>query len=727
MTHEQASRAADFISGIGINTHMQYTDGDYRNYADVIADLDYLGIDLVRDSVPNPNTAGHGGVNFAYLAAAGIRFDFNIKGADSDFDAVMGRLTAFIEAHPGSVVAVEGANEVDNYPVSYNGLTGQAAAVALQEDFYDWAKSEPLLNGVAVYDTTGTTTDTPADVENVHVYPRYGSQPYDRLAATVAKLEAASPGQPIVITEAGYYTLPGQGWGGVDQHTQAIYTVNLLLDTALLGVQTTYLYQLLDAYADPNGTNIDKHFGLFDVDNNPKEAATALHNLTAILADRDAASGSFAAGSLDYTVTGWGADGHSLLLEKANGTFELALWNEVTIWDPVALKQVAVADTDLHVTLGTYYRLVQVYDPLAGTSPIRVFHDVNALDLKINDHALIVELVANGQNHDPTLAALADATLKQGAAFAWTLPKDAVADIDGDTLTYSLSLKGGGAVPDWLHFDAASLTFSGTALSSGSWDIVLNVADHYGGSTSQAFTLTATGGGDLQLAAPPPLAAAPPPLAELVATIEGSGRMIGSKLADIIAGADGRDQISGGNGDDIIYGRDGNDLLSGGSGADRLEGGAGNDELRGEDGADRLLGGDGNDTLLGGGGGFDVLTGGSGADTFVFRGLENQDRETVLGRTVVHHEQITDLTFSDGDRLQLSYFYDSEGRQILKAAGLGQNITTEAQLQKLVDYLAAQNHADVHADDTTGTLTLFLHDGKGDIHALELANYASMA
>ncbi len=103
----------------------------------------------------------------------------------------------------------------------------------------------------------------------------------------MAGQRAVMPGGGIVLTEAGYYSLPGGGsWGGVDLTTQAKpRLLNLLFDAAKLGVSRTYLYQLLDAYPDPSNTDMEKHFGLFDINNKPKPVAAAIHNLTTILAD----------------------------------------------------------------------------------------------------------------------------------------------------------------------------------------------------------------------------------------------------------------------------------------------------------------------------------------------------------------------------------------------------------------------------------------------------------
>ncbi len=104
--------------------------------------------------------------------------------------------------------------------------------------------------------------------------------------------------------------------------------------------------------------------------------------------------------------------------------------------------------------------------------------------------------------------------------------------------------------------------------------------------------------------------------------------LIGSTLADTLAGdaggnwlqgLAGNDRLEGRAGNDTLDGGVGNDTLDGGDGNDRLDGGAGNDTLTGGAGADTLLGGDGNDLLLWTLGG-DRLEGGAGSDTVSYAG-----------------------------------------------------------------------------------------------------------
>ncbi|MBP7704292.1 MAG: VCBS repeat-containing protein [Caulobacter sp.] len=102
-----------------------------------------------------------------------------------------------------------------------------------------------------------------------------------------------------------------------------------------------------------------------------------------------------------------------------------------------------------------------------------------------------------------------------------------------------------------------------------------------------------------------------------------------------------RNVITGNDGDNTLYGWDDVDTLSGGAGNDTLVGGAGADILDGGSGDDHIYGGAGNDKL----------TGGSGRDVFVF--TNESVNLSSLGETV-ERDQILDLTFADGDAIDIS-------------------------------------------------------------------------
>ncbi|HEX4893420.1 MAG TPA: putative Ig domain-containing protein, partial [Hyphomicrobiaceae bacterium] len=98
------------------------------------------------------------------------------------------------------------------------------------------------------------------------------------------------------------------------------------------------------------------------------------------------------------------------------------------------------------------------------------------------------------ENHAPMLAnPIADQTAADGAAFSFTVPADTFSDPDaGDSLTYTATLAGGGALPSWLVFDPATQAFSGSPASAdlGTFDVTVSVTDGGGLASSDTFAIT---------------------------------------------------------------------------------------------------------------------------------------------------------------------------------------------------------------------------------------------
>ncbi|MFY8094218.1 MAG: putative Ig domain-containing protein, partial [Niveispirillum sp.] len=58
---------------------------------------------------------------------------------------------------------------------------------------------------------------------------------------------------------------------------------------------------------------------------------------------------------------------------------------------------------------------------------------------------------------------IVDQTATEGRNFTLTFPANTFSDADpGQTLTYTATLLSGGALPNWLSFNAATRTFTGT-------------------------------------------------------------------------------------------------------------------------------------------------------------------------------------------------------------------------------------------------------------------------
>lgn len=157
------------------------------------------------------------------------------------------------------------------------------------------------------------------------------------------------------------------------ERTQATVLVNTYLAQFKRGWRHTFIYQLRD------GEGGSGNQGLFNSNSTPKLAATYIHNLTAILADTMPVA---SPGLLNYSIVNEPGTVHDLLIQKSSGIFELVIWDEnVRGSDKVA------------VNLGRTYSAVNVYDVTVGTSPTQTLTNVSFVSLKLNDHALIIEIV----------------------------------------------------------------------------------------------------------------------------------------------------------------------------------------------------------------------------------------------------------------------------------------------------------------------------------------------
>ena len=398
----KAVSAREFLDSLGIVTHMGYNDGAYANPSEAIEDLTYLGIHQVREGVPDP----HGGppdrnyaVSLHAMLDAGNKFDFVTAIGRQTLAVFQDQVDAIAKQYPDAVIAIEGPGEINNFLIRYKGLTGDAAGNVLQRELYATVQADPLLHGIPVYYLTGNRpvdlgiSPKLADYANAHPYPYQGQPPGPRMAAEFLHDFIMPPPYPKVITETGYFNQPGaSGGSGVDDATQAKLTLDLLLDAFHQGVAKTFLYQLRSAYPDPTGNNPDTEYGLFNLDNSPKPVATAIHNLTAILADPGMTASFLDTASLGYAVSGLPGTGQDLLLQKSDGSFALVLWAEPTIWNEATHTPIAVPDHAITLSLGAPARSIRFFDPLLSAIPSQNATNATSITVAVSDHPVILEV-----------------------------------------------------------------------------------------------------------------------------------------------------------------------------------------------------------------------------------------------------------------------------------------------------------------------------------------------
>lgn len=393
-------RIREFLSSEGVNTHLAYTDGGYAHLDRVIAALGFLGITHVRDSMSAPGQYGSAPIaSYETVAHAGIRFTLMVGGGGKisntggrsdapSLDQRIGFIAQLQRDVASSVFMVEGTNEVNNQPIIFDdhGQTGQGsdeldAALAFQLALYAGVHAEPALKGVPVAYFTGYAAGTIplgpdpvagvglADLANQHPYPNDGQPPAAWVARARALPNVASESAPAIYTETGYSSNGGIN-GSVNLEVQSKYTLDLLLDTAKYGIQQTDLYELFDAY-DPGSPQGDAGWGLFDSAGGPKPVATAIHTMNAILDDTGKNSSIFALTPLGITVSSESTTSNHLLMQKSDGSYVLALWDEQPIWDGVRNVEIPGIAHKVSVSIsGLANPRSVVFDPLRGIAPL---------------------------------------------------------------------------------------------------------------------------------------------------------------------------------------------------------------------------------------------------------------------------------------------------------------------------------------------------------------------
>lgn len=316
------------------------------------------------------------------------------------------------------------------------------------------------------------------------------------------------------------------------------------------------------------------------------------------------------------------------------------------------------------------------------------------------DSVVNVDIV--GTNDAPILVkALVDQAINFNKPFSWQLPVNSFTDIDqGDALDYTATLANGSPLPDWLKFDAATLTFSGMALNeAGFADIRVIATDRVAASGSTTGSLSVSdvfrlsvvhgneGVGNGQDTPPP---------GQSSNFNDGPGTSPGTPGAPTKT-------IFGTAGNEVLYGTTGNDVLDGGVGTDTLVGGLGNDcyVFNRGDGSDTITDTDATVSNM------DVLRfGKSGVainyDQLWFTQTGNTLEVSVIGTS----DKVTINNWYDGtsnhvEQIQLKdghYLLDNQVAQLVEAmAGMmpppmGQTTLSAVQQQQLESVLASSWH-----------------------------------
>jgi hypothetical protein len=187
----------------------------------------------------------------------------------------------------------------------------------------------------------------------------------------IAEAQKVSGNKPILVTECGYHNrVENQGHPGVTEAAEAKYLPRLLFIYFNRGMTKAYKYELLDLKPDPGITDLERHFGLVRTNGSPKPSFYALKNLLHVLADSGPAA---PAGSLAFQLSGATNNLHHTLLQKRDGTFWLALFQEGASYDTKTRGDLEVPLQPVTLKLPWISPGVRLYRPSRSSEPIGHF------------------------------------------------------------------------------------------------------------------------------------------------------------------------------------------------------------------------------------------------------------------------------------------------------------------------------------------------------------------
>jgi len=365
-----AASAHSFVDSIGVDTHFSFNDTPYvERFQDVKAKLVELGVHHVREDLLPGRPDQYARIN--ELAAAGIG-DTLIMGSPQNGAAGLQNLLSVVREKLTGVDALEGPNE----PYLYGGSDWTSITASYQQLLHESAAASPSLASLPIVGPT-TIFWQEGELGNVSPWLSYGDihpysggyppEPYLERHVNFARLSSGS--KPLMATETGYHS--AMNWTGAFPPTSeaatAIYTPRIFLDYFQEGIARTFDYELADEFPDPSGEEREAHFGLLRNDLSPKPAFYALKNLISIVAD---SGGSFTPGALNYSVSGNQEMLHQVLLQKANGSFYLALWRATSVWDPEKRVPLSAPAAPVQIQLGQPIASVAEYKPNVSDEPL---------------------------------------------------------------------------------------------------------------------------------------------------------------------------------------------------------------------------------------------------------------------------------------------------------------------------------------------------------------------
>ncbi|MGO9200429.1 MAG: hypothetical protein ACLQM8_07805 [Limisphaerales bacterium] len=385
---EPARPADAFVDFVGVNTHLGYYDTTYRDYEGILKPrLLELGVRHIRDGTYNDDVLR----KYLDLGRHGIRLLFI---TDSKRAVERARKLG------PTLYAIEGVNEPDG-----RGSDWASRIREEQQRLYQAVKGDPATKDLPVaVSSLANLRDSPARLGDLTPYLDFGNMhPYAAgnppsrhwgwglsMERAIAEARKVSGDKPILVTECGYHNrMEEQGHPGVSEAAEAKYLPRLFFVYFNRGMTKAYKYELLDLKPDPGFTDLERHFGLVRTNGAPKPSFLALKNLLHLLADPGPAAQS---SSLAFQLSGATNNVHRTLLQKRDGTFWLALFQEAASYDVKTHRDLGVPPAIVTLKLPWTAPEIRLFRPNDSAEPTERIAASSEVKLAVPDEVLLVEI-----------------------------------------------------------------------------------------------------------------------------------------------------------------------------------------------------------------------------------------------------------------------------------------------------------------------------------------------